>query len=96
MFLDYLSELDIPESAKTELREYFLSSYKELINKFQSDQKEIQHSSLFIALVKHKIKYISELLEVADNDENKFNLLDYNYARDKALFDRQIKKLKEK
>jgi hypothetical protein len=96
LFLDYLSEIDIPESNKNELREYFLSTYKELINKFQSDQKAIQHSLLFIALVKHKIKFISELLEIADTDQNKFNSLDYNNTKDKALFDRQINKLKEK
>lgn len=69
--------------------ELLLSQYIEQKNKLIDD------SDIIITLLKDKRKILKNILIMSDKSEVNYNKLLHSYEKDKALFERRIKSLKE-
>ena len=76
---------DIPEHIRNRamglISEFILTSYSRI------DHSKINHS-----IIETKLKALQILLDTEDLNEQKLNELRYSYEKDKALFERELRK----
>lgn len=89
---NFFRNQEIENSIRNELRYSFAEVFLRLIKKFNMDGA----SPLSTKLIKEKVGYLEELLNLGDKSEDKFNKLRYDRERHKRMFERTFNKLKGK
>ena len=86
VFQNY-SEVDI-EFSKAML--FFIKSFK--IN--VSDINVEGGKDLFLKILQDKQLFLQNIIDISNNDDEKYKKLSYSYQKDKRLFEREIQKYK--
>jgi hypothetical protein len=82
------------DSIEIEFGEAMLKFLKE-INVSFSNSELTASKGLFLQLLSSKIVFLNDLIGISFESNKKLNKLSYSYQKDKTLFDRKIKQLKE-
>jgi hypothetical protein len=58
-------------------------------------QNNLAKKDFYLSLISEKNRILNELIQISDVNEQSYQRLVYSYQRDKALFDREFRKLAE-
>lgn len=84
-----VSNLDLAKSIK----DSFFKEYIKLLKSWGNNVKNKENSHLMTYLINKKINFLNEALDIGDRSDKLFNKLEYEYERDKKLFEREINRL---
>jgi hypothetical protein len=83
-FLQILND-DISETTRKKIMSL-------LVNYLETNESTLNDSDIIHSLLQKKIEILGELISFEDNNIRKYNELKFSYERDKALFERELKK----
>lgn len=89
---------EIPKVQIDEVEHQFAIIFSRLLQKFNDfiheNSNEID-GSLFSELIQEKINIIKEIIKFGEKSEGNLNKLRYAYQKDKTIFERQMRSLKD-
>ncbi len=90
----YFCKKSVEEKEQQFLRSSFSRVFLQFLRLFGFNSTEKKMSKLFYRLLKEEINLLESINQAGDNTNKKLESLRYNYARDKALFEREINRIK--
>lgn len=91
---EYFCKKSVEEKGQQSLRSSFSRVFLQFLRLFGFSSTKREMSKLFERLLKEEIDLLESINQVGDNTNKKLESLRYNYARDKALFEREINRMK--
>jgi radical SAM superfamily enzyme len=97
-YVVYLKELNVAyDEIGIIINEFITSAYRNiLIGITQNTKLDSVSNTMLKEVANGQLKSLEQILELGDLTDQNFNTILIEYEKDKALFDRKIKELKEK
>jgi len=94
IFEYYLKDQEFSDTTKKELKDSFLKVFVALLRKWDLKGNHSENTDLFLQLLRKRINLLSDIIELGDKEDKKYNRLVYEHERDKVLFEREFNRLK--